>query len=264
MIHHCYDKKAFTLAEVLITLGVIGIVAALTLPTLIGKYQEKQWVTGFLRIYSMLDNAYRMAQIENGTYENWGAGVTYKYDTNGHMSGRSGADYVAVYNTMIKPYFNINQAWEKSGRKNCMPEKSYTLDGKEYTSNFDSSVSSATPAVSLVSGECILISSAAHGGEFFVDINSKKGPNTLGKDQFLFSFDLFTPTRIKPGYIEPWWTDRASYCDFRDAHGWQAGLSCGFWIARNKNMDYLHMSYEELQDAWGKQIMQSYGPYYGW
>ncbi len=34
-------RKGFTLAEVLITLGIIGIVAALTLPSLIQKYQEK-------------------------------------------------------------------------------------------------------------------------------------------------------------------------------------------------------------------------------
>lgn len=36
------QKKAFTLAEVLITLGIIGVVAAMTLPTLVGEYQKKQ------------------------------------------------------------------------------------------------------------------------------------------------------------------------------------------------------------------------------
>ena len=35
-------KRAFTLAEVLITLGIIGIVAALTIPTLIGDYRNKE------------------------------------------------------------------------------------------------------------------------------------------------------------------------------------------------------------------------------
>ena len=39
------SKVAFTLAEVLITLGIIGVVAALTIPTLIAKYQEKSWAT---------------------------------------------------------------------------------------------------------------------------------------------------------------------------------------------------------------------------
>ena len=39
------NKKAFTLAEVLITLGIIGVVAALTIPTLINNYQTKSWNT---------------------------------------------------------------------------------------------------------------------------------------------------------------------------------------------------------------------------
>lgn len=38
-------KTAFTLAEVLITLGIIGVVAALTIPTLIAGYQRKSWDT---------------------------------------------------------------------------------------------------------------------------------------------------------------------------------------------------------------------------
>ena len=40
-----YKKSAFTLADVLILLGIIGVVAAMTMPTLLAKYQEKQTVT---------------------------------------------------------------------------------------------------------------------------------------------------------------------------------------------------------------------------
>lgn len=40
MVYHNY-KKAFTLAEVLITLGIIGVVAALTMPTVIQNYKKK-------------------------------------------------------------------------------------------------------------------------------------------------------------------------------------------------------------------------------
>ena len=38
-------RGGFTLAEVLITLGIIGIVAALTIPTLVANYQNKSWNT---------------------------------------------------------------------------------------------------------------------------------------------------------------------------------------------------------------------------
>ena len=41
MIHHENNKKGFTLAEVLITLGIIGVVAALTIPGLIANHRKK-------------------------------------------------------------------------------------------------------------------------------------------------------------------------------------------------------------------------------
>ena len=45
-------KAAFTLAEVLITLGIIGIVAAMTIPTLVSNYQKKVLKTQFTKKYA--------------------------------------------------------------------------------------------------------------------------------------------------------------------------------------------------------------------
>ena len=59
-------KKAFTMAEVLITLGIIGIVAAMTLPSLVQKYRERQYVTALKKAVSVLDNAYRLFLFQNG------------------------------------------------------------------------------------------------------------------------------------------------------------------------------------------------------
>ncbi|PWL80398.1 hypothetical protein DBY21_01910 [Candidatus Gastranaerophilales bacterium] len=47
----------FTLAEVLITLGIIGIVAAMTLPSVIGKYQKKVTVERLKKVYTSLSQA---------------------------------------------------------------------------------------------------------------------------------------------------------------------------------------------------------------
>lgn len=52
-----HNRIAFTLAEVLITLGIIGVVAALTIPTLIANYKEKQFVTAWKKVYSDVSNA---------------------------------------------------------------------------------------------------------------------------------------------------------------------------------------------------------------
>lgn len=62
-------KIAFTLAEVLITLGIIGVVAAMTLPSLITNYQEKQRVSQLKKVYSALSQAFVSALQENGTVD---------------------------------------------------------------------------------------------------------------------------------------------------------------------------------------------------
>lgn len=59
-------KKGFTLAEVLITLGIIGVVAAMTIPNLITAHQKKVTVTKLQRAISILNQAYRLSYEENG------------------------------------------------------------------------------------------------------------------------------------------------------------------------------------------------------
>lgn len=62
----------FTLAEVLITLGIIGVVAAMTMPSLIANHQEKVTVTKVKKVYSILSQAYLIAVEEYGTPDEWG------------------------------------------------------------------------------------------------------------------------------------------------------------------------------------------------
>lgn len=63
-------KYGFTLAEVLITLGIIGVVAALTLPTLIQNYRKHVVITSLKKSYSVFSQALRMAEVEFGSFEN--------------------------------------------------------------------------------------------------------------------------------------------------------------------------------------------------
>ena len=58
-------KIAFTLAEVLITLGVIGVVSALTLPSVIANYKEKVLVTQVQKAYSEMQNALKLYSAQN-------------------------------------------------------------------------------------------------------------------------------------------------------------------------------------------------------
>ena len=60
-------KAAFTLAEVLITLGIIGIVAAMTMPTLISKHEKKVYGTKLIQTYSILNQGFRAYLGQNET-----------------------------------------------------------------------------------------------------------------------------------------------------------------------------------------------------
>jgi hypothetical protein len=59
--------KAFTLAEILITLGVIGVVTAMTIPTLITKIQNRQNIVKWRKEYSIVNQAFRKAMSDDVT-----------------------------------------------------------------------------------------------------------------------------------------------------------------------------------------------------
>ena len=62
-------NSGFTLAEVLITLGIIGIVATITIPNLITNYKAKRLHTQFLKSYSVLQQAFKMMENDDITIE---------------------------------------------------------------------------------------------------------------------------------------------------------------------------------------------------
>ncbi|MBP3924668.1 type II secretion system protein [bacterium] len=64
-------NKAFTLAEVLITLGIIGIVAAMTIPTLMAEYRKKVIETRLAKFYSIINQAIQLAESNYGDRTNW-------------------------------------------------------------------------------------------------------------------------------------------------------------------------------------------------
>ena len=59
-------NTAFTLAETLITLGIIGVVAAMTIPNLITEHQKRATVTKLQRAISVINQAYRLAYDDVG------------------------------------------------------------------------------------------------------------------------------------------------------------------------------------------------------
>lgn len=68
------SSKAFTLAEVLITLGITGIVASLTLPLLISSHNKSVTETRLSKEYNVFSNAIKLSEIDNGVMSDWPTG----------------------------------------------------------------------------------------------------------------------------------------------------------------------------------------------
>lgn len=64
-------KKGFTLAEVLITIGIIGVVAAMTMPVLIAAHRKHIVVTKLEKVYSVFNQAVRTSIVEHGDVTEW-------------------------------------------------------------------------------------------------------------------------------------------------------------------------------------------------
>ncbi len=85
-----HKRAAFTLAEVLITLGIIGVVAAMTMPALIGSYRRSVTETKLQKFYSVMNQAIKLAEVDNGELSMW---VPQRGDDSG--------DFGEWYNTYL-------------------------------------------------------------------------------------------------------------------------------------------------------------------
>lgn len=97
--------RAFTLAEVLITLGIIGVVAAISIPTLIQSSQEKATVSQLKKAYSTLSQAFLLAVQENGTPDTWNIG-----DYGGSPQPYTNAKNII---TTLAPYLKVTKTCDQ-------------------------------------------------------------------------------------------------------------------------------------------------------
>ena len=210
-VAHCdkLRRAAFTLAEVLITLGIIGVVAALTLPTLIQNHQKQVYVTQLKKAYSTLGNAFNKMAVDEDV-------VDWKQTNCG-----SSLDSSTCIDALTKQLNIIN--------------KKYTTD-----TNLVWADGFADPAFLTNDGALFLF--ACHNvDQILVDVNGvQKSPNKYGRDRFAFYVDYEHNKIIPYGTEEmvytydtvPEWSD----CDVED--GYPNALSCTAKVIIEGKMNY--------------------------
>ena len=158
------NRKGFTLAEVLVTLGIIGVVSAMTVPSLMQNYQRQSYVTQLHKFYNELSQAL----------------VRYQNDSNAVNLREAGLNSRAALYDFFKNYFKIVNDCGNT-QTPCFASDYKNLSGVK--SGFN------------CSSNCVLLASGSSLGATFpnksniisevvVDINGPKGPNIFGRDAF--------------------------------------------------------------------------------
>ena len=231
-------KVAFTLAEVLITLGIIGVVAAMTLPTLINTYQEKVTVSKLKKVYSMLSQGYLFAVQEYGEPEGWGIVVRDAGSSDEEEETYNATNAILIRNRLFKHLKKVQNCDNAKNQTACdVPEKFYFTNGST-----DAAMNAQTASSIMADGTTFIVIANGVGlqnrglgalsktyGRIAVDLNGKKSPNTYGKDIFVF---YLTNTNIMPEGTENETSWTFTSCKSN-------GLGCTAWVIINENMDYL-------------------------
>ena len=179
-------KFGFTLAEVLVTLGIIGVVAAMTMPTLMSNHQRKVYVTQLQKVYTELSQAAKRAISDNNAISL----DETKYNRNNANGAKN----------FLHDYFNVVQDCG-TDLTPCFGDSYTTLEGADMT------LQTPVVAVSLASGASISVfynslfyrSIDEHGYlQLQVDINGAEGPNILGRD--LFYMELYSDGKVAESY----------------------------------------------------------------
>jgi prepilin-type N-terminal cleavage/methylation domain-containing protein len=198
-----FQKKAFTLAETLIALVIIGVVAAITIPTIWADYQEKERIAKIRKMYSALSNAMYLVSVNGGSPD-----MLEVRDDNMPDLTLWFESYISNKLLHMKEAcYNKKGCWSAAGVK--MMNK-----GNHPYNNTGIGWGHAVVSVILSDGSFVCIDPLANGninhyykvkvnnpsGAGLVitfDINGEKGPNTLGKDVFI---SVFTNDGYVPAY----------------------------------------------------------------
>lgn len=233
-------KLAFTLAEVLIVIGIIGIVAEMVIPGIIISVQGQTYTTSFRKAYSETTNILNQIASDGGCIGDLSCSGMYDAGTDATSTGQTFSKYFKVAKTCgtASQQCWANQTnWNYDGsagtNTNYNTNGYYTFitaDGMSFAINSNSS-----STVGCTTASC---------GNIVVDINGTKKPNTYGRDTFLFiiytkpnpgsNINSIVTAYGQPG-IYPWNAGGANHCSPSDKSGWYCG---GRIMEKGWTMDY--------------------------
>lgn len=214
------NKFGFTLAEILITLGIIGVVAALTIPTLVKNYQEQVYLNQFKNVYTNISQAYQQAVTDTGSNaDTWTAEDAYN-------------NLKATLKVAKDCGFNTPCAGANNGNIKSLAGDTTFVWMKYHLTLADGST---------IRFGAYTTDDNKNAIELQVNTNGTKPPNQLGYDYFFLSLHTKNNAPVT-GYYQNGWARKIWYCDKEPypGSGWYRGGACSYWILKHWNMDYLN------------------------
>ena len=173
-------KRAFTLAEVLITLGIIGVIAALVMPGLIVKYQKQATAVKLKKAINVYSQAFQLSQVENGPPSEWKL-TTFNNNTIYDFANQ----YIFQY---MKTAQTCRSNGGTTGGVTSLQPCGWDLTKIRYRGGAYATVWYGYKMAAILpdGAAFVCMTSVYHNGEFdcYLDINGKAGPNIPGKDVF--------------------------------------------------------------------------------
>lgn len=239
-------KIAFTLAEVLITLGIIGVVAALTVPTLVSKYKEKATVTKLKKVNSVLSQAMTSVINEYGTIDTWNLAKSSEVIDKEEGSGApisaiiddTGMRLMLLRFGKYLKHEKLDPTWGDN-----IPVTN--MQGVEITNqNWPAAMKLEDGTILMVGGivapsKCQKgsITEGGYCSSIVVWFPDRSGKRIEGINQFDFFVmkNRILPWGLPDDSSNPFDTN----CDITNNYR-RSGRGCTAWVLYNENMDYLH------------------------
>lgn len=225
-----FMTKAFTLTEVLITIGLIGVVAALTLPTLINNTQGKERETQLKVGYAILEQGIKNMQAELGYLP-----TPAQYTRTGTFYPEYKKYFNKIFDCGFVPLNSdlcIERANNQGGAFTFNTDKIYkTLNNNNINSDAYDDGQFILP-----NGMLVVIENGSYSNVIIlhIDINGKtNGPNRLGQD--MFSFQLMPDGKLLPmGAPGTRFENQSIYCS-PTSNSNLNGIGCTYKALNDKN-----------------------------
>ena len=225
---------AFTLAETLIVIGIIGVVAALTLPNLNHATGDKEKVTKVKKIYASLTDAFDRAQAVYGDYDTW---FTDLYNSYGYVDYSNWATKSERMAKRITEFMKVSKdCGFDEGCISTAPLKTFQRNGdiEDIEDNYLESLQDGENVYTVLLSDGIALAFLGGRDRIKVDIDGpSKGKNLYGDDIHDFCItNKNNVTLLVPSYYD---TDISNLY----LMGSNNGGNHTAWVIENGNLDYL-------------------------